>query len=747
MTGLLLALQQAGASVEVPRIEAEARIDGVMDEEVWTRAAVLDGFTQYEPADGRPAAERTEIRVWYAPDAIHFGIHAFDSEPQTIRAKRAKRDNLDGDDRVVIYLDTFRDRRRAFFFAVNAFGAQGDGVRTEGTGSAGRTFGGNSDSSPDFLFESQGRLTDDGYVVEVRIPFKSLRYPSTDDMSWGINLERFSQRTGYVDTWPEVRRANASFLAQGGTLTGLHDLHRGIVFEAQPTITLNAPGQLAPTGFERGSTDFDAGATARLGFSNISLDATVNPDFSQIEADAGQVTVNERFALFVNEKRPFFLEGIELFSTPNQLVYTRSIVDPAAGAKVTGKVGSLGVAHLTALDQDVDAEGRSALFNVTRIRRDIGSSSLAGLTFTDRSVLDSAAFNRVVAADTRIVFGRMYYVEAQLGGSWTRHTADDDVAASPIWKLEMDRTGRAFGFNYNVNGVGEEFESHSGFVNRRNIISARFMNRFTWYGARGAALERVTAFFGPERIWQYSGGDAIEGSEFLNTSFQFRGAWELSVRTGRDFVELDPLDYAHLETFTATGPQAYTPLERVSGPTFEISGNTPTFRRFDARASVGFGRVTIFPEGSAGDARSVSAELAIRPGEAIRINLSTTYQRLLRERDGSEFARTLLPRARIEYQPVRSFFLRGIVEYRAERRDALQNATTGEPIGSMGLPAGAFATNGMNIELLASYQPTPGTVAFLGYAASLTEEDPFAFRRLTRSRDGLFLKLAYNLRR
>ncbi|HEX6307649.1 MAG TPA: DUF5916 domain-containing protein [Longimicrobiales bacterium] len=737
---LLIALQQP--TIEVPRHEQEVEIDGVLDEQVWSDAALLDDFTQYEPADGRPAAERTEVRVWYAPDAIYFGIHAFDSAPQAIRAKRSNRDALGGDDRVVIYLDTFRDRRRAFFFAVNPFGAQEDGVRTEGSGSAGRTFGGNSDTSPDFLFQSQGRLTGDGYVVEVRIPFKSLRYPSADVMAWGINIERFSQRTGFVDTWPDVRRASASFLAQGGTLTGLRELRRGIVFEAQPTITMNAPGQRLDTGFERSDTDVDIGVTARLGFTNISVDATVNPDFSQIEADAGQITVNERFALFVTEKRPFFLEGIELFSTPGQLVYTRSIVNPSVGGKVTGKVGSLSIAYLTAVDEDVDDDGRDALFNITRLRRDIGNSSLLGLTLTDRSVLDSAAFNRVAAIDTRIVFGRMYFIEAQLGGSWTRH--HDDVVGAPIWRATIDRTGRAFGFNYSIDGIGENFESRAGFVNRSNIISAGFRNRFTWYGAEGSFLERITTFFGPERLWRYDGGRAIEGSEFLNTSFRLRGDWEVSARAGREFVELDPDAYARLLT-PAAG--SYVPLDDVSGPNYELSITTPTFRRFDADASIGAGRVAIFPEGSAGDARSFSAAVAFRPGETVRLNLSTSYQRLLRERDGSEFARTVLPRLRAEFQPTRAFFLRGIAEYRAERRDVLRDARTGELLQLDGIPTTPFSVNGLSLELLASYQPTPGTVAFLGYSAALTEEDPFAFSALRRNRDGFFLKLAYLLRR
>lgn len=742
---MAIALQQPAAQVEIPRIEESVRIDGVLDEAVWQQAALLDEFWQYEPVDGRPAAERTEVRVWYGPDAIYFGIHAFDSEPQTIRAKRANRDNLGGDDRVTVYLDTFRDRRRAFFFTVNAYGSQEDGVRTEGGGSAGRTFGGNSDKSPDFLFESQGRLTDDGYVIELRIPFKSLSYPSAEEMAWGINIERHSQRTGFTDTWPQARRASASFLAQGGTLTGLRDLQRGIVFEAQPTLTANAPGFRADGVWERADPEFAAGVSVRLGFTNASLDATLNPDFSQVEADEGQVTVNERFALFVTEKRPFFLEGIDRFATPNQLVYTRRIVNPLVGGKFTGKVGSLNAAHLTALDEDIDDARRDALFNIMRIRRDLGSSSQAGITFTDRSVLDSTAFNRVIAADTRIVFARMYFVEAQLGGSWTRH--DSATRADPIWKIEADRTGRTWGFNYNLSGVGEDFESHAGFVNRRNVINGRASNRLTWYGAQGSRVERVTTFFSVERLALHTGGGFIEGGESVNTTVRLRGDWELSVRGEREFVELDPADFSRYEAITGGGPRPYAPLPDVSGPSFQVEVNTPTFRTFDAEASVAAGRVAIFAEGSAGDARSASAELSLRPAASLRLNFSGTYQQIRRDRDGSEFARTVLPRVRAEFQPLRSFFVRAIGEYRAERRDALRDARTGEPLSIDGIPTAAGQANGLRIDLLASYQPVPGTVAFLGYGATLDDERAFGFSSLQRAQDGIFVKLAYQIRR
>jgi hypothetical protein len=751
----MLVLQQVGAgtTIVVPRFEETVRMDGVLDEDVWSRAALIDGFTQYEPADGRPAAERTEVRVWYAPDAIHFGITAYDSEPQSIRATRANRDNISGDDHVIIYLDTFLDRRRAFFFGVNPLGVQQDGVRTEGAASAGRMFGGSIDRSPDFLYESSGRLTPEGYVVEVRIPFKSLRYPPGEQLAWGLNIERKSQRTGFVDTWPDVRRASASFLAQGGTLTGMSDLRRGVVLEAQPFVTANMAGARADGSFTRGSTEPTAGISARLGFTNFSLDATLNPDFSQIEADAGQVTVNERFALLLTEKRPFFLEGIELFATPNQLVYTRRVADPLAGGKITGKLGPTSIAYLTAVDRHADAQDRSALFNVARIRRDIGVNSLLGVTLTDRSIMDGPGYNRVASGDARLVFGGLYYVEGQLGASWTGDGAQR--WSSPIWKAEVDRTGRAFGFNYQLNGVGEEFETRAGFVNRSNVVSGRAMNRLTHYGSPGAALERVTVFFGPTRLWTHTGFGREaprEGSEFANTMFRFRGEWELTTRIGRDFVEIDPQNYARLETVTTAGPRPYAPLDRVSGPSLELGASTPVYQSFDARASVRGGRVAIFAEGSEGDTRAISGSLAMRPNSAVRIELSTTYQRIERTLDGSEFARTVLPRIRADYQPSRAFFLRGIAEYRAERRSALRDARTGERLRVGGDlhavdPAAAFATNGVRLDLLASYQPTPGTVAFLGYGASFSEARSFAFDQLTRTHDGVFLKLAYQLRR
>jgi len=735
--------------VTIPREDAEIRVDGVLDEPAWQQAAVLTGFHQYEPVDGRPAAERTEVLVWYSPTAIHFGIRAFDSQPGTVRATNADRDNIGNDDQVTIYLDTFNDRRRAFFFAVNPLGVQGDGVRTEGASSATHMFGGEVDTSPDFIFDSRGRVTADGFVVEVRIPFKTLRFPGSGPQQWGLQIERKVQRTGYTDTWTDVRRASASYLLQAGTIAGLHDLERGVVVEAQPFMTATAAGQRTTSGaFERGNVEPSVGVNLRLAFTNLVLDATANPDFSQVESDAGQVTINERFALFFPEKRPFFLEGIELFSTTNQLVYTRQIVDPIAGGKLTGKLGPFGVAHLTAVDQDVDAAGHEALVNVTRLRSDFGVNSLVGLTFTDRSVLETSSYNRVLAGDVRYVFGKLYYLLGQWGGSWTRRPGEQGLS-STIWRAEFDRTGRSWGFNYLLNGIGESFRADAGFVNRPGVVDAHAFNRFSLYGRPGALLEQATVFFGPERIWDYAGfGSAgpLEGGENANLNLNVRGGWQSGLSVARTFYRMLPEDFAGLEVAGGDGAEPYSPDKEVSGPTVNLIVSTPTYRRFNAAIGLGVGKGPIFDEGAEGRSTSASADVALRPNDQLRIGLTTSYRLLERELDGSEFARSLIPRVKAEYQATRALFFRVITEYRAERRAALRAAHSGQPLLRDGEPVPAARNNGIRLDLLASYEPSPGTVAYFGYGSSLSE-DPFVRNRFQRATDGFFLKLAYQFRR
>jgi len=735
---------RSSPSVTIPRIEAAAKVDGRLDEPVWGQAATLTDFHQWMPVDGRPAEERTVVRVWYAPDAIWFGITAYDHQPDAVRATVADRDKVDNDDHVTIYLDTFQDRRRAYVFTVNPLGQQEDGVRSEGGNQAASLTGGTDDLSPDFIWESKGMRTDSGYVVEVRIPFKSLRYPTAHEQSWGLNVVRVIQRTGYTDTWTDVRRASASFLAQSGTIQGLHGMKRGVVVEAQPFVTASANGAQTTTGeFKRGKVDASAGLNLTLGFTAMTVDATLNPDFSQVEADEGVVTLNQRFALFFEERRPFFLEGIELFSTPNRLVYTREIVDPIAGAKFTGKFGRVGVAHLTAVD---GAGDKNALFNITRIRRDVGKNSLAGITYTDRISGDN--YNRVLSGDTRIVFGRMYFAQGQLGQAWTRDSAGSRTGQ--VWQAQLDRTGRAWGFNYQLNGLSDGFETQSGFVNRVGIVTGHIMNRFSVYGKPGALLETASIFFGPDRTWQYDtflGDGPIEGNDDANLSFRFRGGWQLDPNVSRDFVHFLAADYSGYQLGGST-MDPFTPraeLNNAFGGSLRVT--TPTWQWGDARVQAKYGETAIFPEAAEGRELRVTGALGLRPQRSVRTTFELTLSRITRERDGSEFARTIIPHIKLEYQPNRALFFRFIGEYQSQRRAALQDEATGRPLLIGGVDQPATLANTFRTDWLVSYVPSPGTVVFLGYGSTMADDGTFTFRNLHRQTDGLFMKVAYWLRR
>ncbi len=763
-----------GPTVTVPRIEATVQVDGRLDEEVWSKAVRLGGFSQYRPSDSRPAEEQTEVLVWYSPTALHFGIIARDREPGSVRATVADRDNLANDDAVTIYLDTFNDRRRAFFFTVNPLGVQQDGVQTEGGFNAGSMGGGRGgwggaggwsggtmsggsvDRSPDYLFDSKGQLTSDGYTVEVRIPFKSLRYSSSRTQRWGLNILRKVQRTGYEDTWTDAKRVS-SFLAQAGVIEGLHDLKRGVVTELQPVVTATSPGARdAQTGnFLREDTKLRPGFNARFAFTNLSLDATVKPDFSQVESDAGLVTINERFALFYPERRPFFLEGIELFASPNQLVYTRQIGQPIGGGKLSGKIGRTTIAYLMAEDDisglaTTPGSPRRALFNIARVRRDLGSDSTAGVTYTDRTT--AAGYNRVLAADSRVVFKKLYYVQGQLGGAWT---GEDGAAgrSAPIWLAEFDRTAPKFGFNYRVTGVGAGFTSQSGYVPRSDIVNAHASNRFTWYGARGAALESVTTMFGFSRIWRYDDfprRSAIEGEEDVSLMVQVRGGWLARTSVSRQFFVFDRRMYAGYLVAAPDGTLVGydAPVDLRGAYEYSATLTTPTFQTFNASFTASRGDTAIFPEASLGLETRYSATLSARPSNQLRIDATCVLSRIRRARDGSQFARTFLPRTKIEYQATRSLFFRIVGEYRAERQDWLLDPRTGALLYPNGVAIWPIRSGTLRVDYLVSYKPSPGTVVFFGYGSSL-ESPPLSDRLwdVRRNDDGFFVKLAYLFRR
>ncbi|HKJ01676.1 MAG TPA: DUF5916 domain-containing protein, partial [Longimicrobiales bacterium] len=391
--------------------DADIHIDGRLDDAAWEHAAVLTSFTQYDPVEGVPASQKTEILVLVDDGAIYFGVRAFDDRADAIRATLAERDEFDrSDDYIRFVLDTFNDQRRAYVFSVNPLGVQGDGIWNEGGGGGRGHMGPPIDDNPDFLWESAGELGEWGYGVEVRIPLKSLRFPELESQSWGLQVMRKISRNGYQESWAPITNNVANQLTQAGKLTGLLNLNAGLFMEINPVLTGKRVGsyddELATYLQDDPEADFGLNLTYGL-TSNLTLDATYNPDFSQVEADAGQISVNERFALFFPEKRPFFLEGTEIFNLPKQLVYTRSIANPVGGVKMTGKVGSWNVGYLGAMDESFDADVDNTLANILRVRRDLGASSTLGMVYTDRT-RHADDYNRLLGVDARLVLAQRY---------------------------------------------------------------------------------------------------------------------------------------------------------------------------------------------------------------------------------------------------------------------------------------------------------------------------------------------------
>ncbi len=746
--------------VAIPRIEAAAAVDGRLDEDVWQRASRLTGFSQFQPVDGRPAEEPTEILVWYAPDAIWFGIRAREVHGDVVRATRANRDNISSEDHVQILLDTNHDKRLAFVFGVNAFGVQQDGTRSDqfggGAGGFSATGGGtgnmnpldgNVDLNPDYIFESRGRLVEGGYEVEIRIPFKSLRYQESATQTWGIHVLRRVQHSGFQDSWAPAVRANASFLSQAGTLEGLHQLKRGLVLELTPTTVARLDGAPAtPSGWDYTSAA-ELSGDVRWGIrQNLTLNGTVNPDFSQVEADVGQVILNERFALFYPEKRPFFLDGLELFDTPNQMIYTRRIVDPAGGVKVAGKEGRTNLGLLLAADESEQSwtGDHRPLFGVVRVRRDLGVSSNVGAVLTTRE--DGDDYSRLAGADLRLYHSKLYYVELQAVQSWTDSAGTS--GSDPFLEAAWDRTGRQWGFHYSAKAIGDDFNAAAGFVNRTGIIETNLFNRLSFYGGAGDLVETWGGFIRFDRMWDWNspGEGAIEGGESLFPSATLRGGWRLSGAVNHDFFSYDPDDYQDYTIETANGPAAFA----VPGPerdqwSWSLGFTTPTFQVFTATASVGWGDVPIFAEAAPGRSLRLTGGIDLRPTGGLRTTLQFARLTLNRQRDGSRFSTETIPRVKVEYQLNRAIFFRVVGQYSARSRSPLEDRN-GNAIFLDGVQDAGFVSNELRMDWLFSYRPIPGTLVYLGYGSSMQEPEEFQFQDLQRTTDGFFAKISYLFR-
>ena len=741
-------------AVTLPKETVELRVDGSLDEEVWQRAALLTGFSQYNPVDGAPASDSTEVLVWYDDHAIYFGIRAY--EPHgAVNATLADRDKYFGDDFVHIMLDTFNDKRRALIFGVNPLGIQGDGVLSENPSRS-------EDYTPDYIFQSKGRVTDFGYQVELRIPFKSIGYQPQRVQDWGIHVMRRVQHSGEDQSWAPARKGNASFLAQAGVLKELTELKRGLVVDVNPVATAKLEGRRVPGAeFQYGNTTPEFGGNVRWGITtNLTASGTVNPDFSQVEADASQTVFDPRQALFFAEKRPFFLESIEQFNAPNQLIYTRRIANPTAAVKLTGKYGGTNIGFLSAVDDRALSQSGDdhPVYNILRLRRDVASQSTIGLAYTDR--IDGSDYNRVASLDARLVFAREYSFFANVAGSfWQQAGARSQV---PLWEFSLSKAGRQFGGQAMIEGVHDRFVAGTGFISRPGIVHSNIGTYWTWFGEQDAGLQSYS--FNPQidNTWDYQEFEEGIGPDdiklHLNNGFVFKGGWRANLNFFIETFRYPDALYAdtHMLEKQASGDSAFvkfTGVRRISNYDVFLQLATPRFSKWSANGYVVVGRDENFDEWTPGWILWGQLNADYRPTDQLRASLSYIEQRTARYSDGSIVNLQRIPRLKLEYQLSRPIFLRFVGQYVSFERDALRDAGRTElPLYTYDARTntyarlGALNRNNFRADWLFSYQPNPGTVIFAGYGSSMTDSNSFDFRDVVRTADGFFVKLSYLFR-
>jgi hypothetical protein len=676
-------------------------VDARLDDAAWVEAEAILLLYEWLPGDNVAPPVETRCMLSYDADQLYLACHARDPEPGAIRAHVTDRDRPFGDDHIVLLLDPFNDQRRGFQFRINPYGVQMDAIFS--------ALEGFEDFSWDAIWKSAGRITEDGYIVEAAIPFKSLRFPrGADVQTWGLSLERSWPRTNrHRIRSHRTVRGDACLLCQINKLVGIQGARPGADVEVTPTLTGSRTDRQDaaqfPTGELRGGTaDFEPGVTARWGITpNIILNGTLSPDFSHVEADVAQLEVNQRFALFYPERRPFFLEGADIFLTPVGAVFTRTVVDPRAGLKLTAKEGRNIVGVFAAqdrvntllfpanqgtgqalLDQTVDAA-------VVRFRRDVGQASTLGALYTGRSGEDGYR-NHVTGADGFLRPYQAATLRFQYLHSWTEYPAE--VAASsgqPRGGFEGEAWNAVFQHfsrNWLVQGFWDDrtpgFRADAGFVPRVD------------YRRVGGSAQRV--LWGTQRHWFTqlfvgAGGDVIHDHDGRLTDRAF----------GPNLTYVGPLQ-SRVDVDLSFRRELYQD-EYFDLVTFLLQGQAQPSGDLSLTLTAFVGEAVDLANARKGNRLLFQPRAELRLGRALNLNLSHSLDRLTR--DGGTVYTANLAQARVLYHfGVRSF-ARAILQYRWTERDPALHV----------FPTQA-KQDALFTQLLFSYKVNPQTVVFLGYS-------------------------------
>ncbi|MCS6818159.1 MAG: carbohydrate binding family 9 domain-containing protein [Blastocatellia bacterium] len=698
----------------------------------------VSDFRQREPGDGIPVSLETTACLSYDQHHLYV-VFICKDDPAKVRARLSRREAILEDDLVGVTLDTFQDRRRAYLFLANPLGIQADGIVGEGQ---------EDDMSFDTLWYSEGRLTEDGFIVRMAIPFRSLRFPATRTQTWGIALGRIIPRLNEQAFWPYITRRVAGFLQQLATLEGLEDISPGRNWQFIPygafaaarfldSGRANAPAWRAEI---EGRGGMDAKFILRDAFT---LDLTVNPDFSQVESDDPQVTLNQRFEVFFPEKRPFFLENAGFFQTLENLFFSRRIVDPQFGARMTGKAGRWALGAL-AIDDRAPGKrvaptdpryGQRAAIGVLRVQREFAEQSSVGVLFTRRSFLSQS--NSVLALDTLLRMGRNWTFTGQIMQSFTHR--DGRRFSGPAYSLDLSYSGRHFFYSGEYVDRSPRFHTQLGFIRRVDVRQMEHFVRYRWF-REGKRLQS----FGPNIFtlanWDRRGRlqDWVISNGF---QVQFAGPTEISFRRSESFELFRDLGFRKHET--------------------SLSAATAWLRWLTLGGSYRFGKgVNFYPAPGLAPFSATTAggelELTLRPTSQLLVSQVYLYSRLgthgeslpssladalaLRRATVSIFNNHLL-RTKVNYQFTRELSLRTIIDYTA----VLPNPSL----------VRAEREKRVAVDILVTYLVNPWTALYVGYTdhwenIGLDPTSPGGLRRLgapTRSTGRqVFVKFSYLFR-
>jgi hypothetical protein len=454
------------------------KIDGVLDEAVWETCEAATNFVEIDPGDNTKASVKTEVKLTYDDDHLYIAFICYDDNMKKLRASLTDRDKIYNDDYVGILIDTYNDHKQAYEIFLNPYGIQGDGIWTRQ----------GEEMNFDMLYESEAKIYKDKWIVEVAIPFKSLRFPEADEQEWSVHIIRTRPRDSRNQmSWAVISKDNSEFFSQAGILKGLTKLKKGKHLEILPYVIgsqygfkqdINNPN----SEFINKKIKGNLGVGIKYGFtSNLTGELVFNPDFSQVESDAAQINVNTSSALFYPEKRPFFLDGSNLFQSYVNVIYTRMMNNPLYAAKLIGKIDDIDVGYMMDYDENSPyiipgkygsefiATDLKSFGNVLRLKKSLKGQQFLGLIGTDREVGDS--YNRVIGFDGSLKFWNDYYLNWQLMGYFTKEPDKPELYTD---ETPINSKGNDAGFN------GESYANYGGTMvlirNSRSWDTEIFLN-------------------------------------------------------------------------------------------------------------------------------------------------------------------------------------------------------------------------------------------------------------------------------